>query len=723
MATIEAPYRSIVEESADGIVVIQDGEIRYANEQFTSMLGYDEGALIGTSIAALGADPDSVEQYVESPERTATTDSPARTLGLETNGGEQMPVSVSTSEITHDGEQATVWFCRDNTAQAARNQELAQFREAIENTAHPVYITDTDGTIEYVNSAFEKITGYTRDEAIGETPRILQSGEHDDEFWETISSGERWESEMVDERTDRDRIVLEQTVAPLLGDDGEPQKFVAVAQDVTQHKQYEQALERAQDDLRQIIDLVPDLIFAKDRDGRYLLANEATAKAYGKAPEEVEGKHESDVLPAAEESTEYREDDIDVIESGETKTISEERLMTAAGETRIYETTKLPYEVSGTGEDAVLGYARDITELKQYEKELASERDFLESVIESVPYPFYVINLTDYSVEYANAEASINEGNTCYEVTHEREDPCDVGAASIPCPIEQVQEREEPVTVEHVHTDDEGNERTYQVQASPIFDDDGNLVQIAESNIDITDRTEYQKRLEEQRDNLEVLNQVVRHDIRNDLQLVQTYAETLQDYVDEAGEPYIDNVLEAAHDAVDITKTARDVTDVMLQSDVEQRPIPLRFVLENEIDDVRSSQRHALVTVDGSIPNVEVIADDMLESVFRNLLSNAIQHNDSEVPEVTVSAARDGDTVEVRIADNGPGIPDERKETVFEQGEMSLESQGTGLGLYLVDTLVDRYGGTVRVEDNDPTGAVFVVKLVVATESTAVRER
>lgn len=104
----------------------------------------------------------------------------------------------------------------------------------------------------------------------------------------------------------------------------------------------------------------------------------------------------------------------------------------------------------------------------------------------------------------------------------------------------------------------------------------------------------------------------------------------------------------------------------------------------------------------------------MLESVFRNLLSNAIQHNDNEVQDVTVSGARHDQTVEIRIADNGPGIPDERKETVFEQGEMSLESQGTGLGLYLVDTLMDRYGGTVRVEDNEPTGAVFVLELQVA---------
>ena len=104
----------------------------------------------------------------------------------------------------------------------------------------------------------------------------------------------------------------------------------------------------------------------------------------------------------------------------------------------------------------------------------------------------------------------------------------------------------------------------------------------------------------------------------------------------------------------------------------------------------------------------------MLASVFRNLLTNAVQHNDEDVPEVTVAATTDGERVTVRVADNGPGIAEERKDTIFNQGETGLDSAGTGLGLYLVETLVNRYGGTVSVEDNDPTGTVFVVELPVA---------
>jgi Signal transduction histidine kinase len=92
-------------------------------------------------------------------------------------------------------------------------------------------------------------------------------------------------------------------------------------------------------------------------------------------------------------------------------------------------------------------------------------------------------------------------------------------------------------------------------------------------------------------------------------------------------------------------------------------------------------------------------------------MSNTITHNDKELPEVTVSATVDEEVVRVRIADNGPGIPDTQKIQIFCEGEKGLDSGGTGTGLYLVETLVDRYEGSVWVEDNVPEGSVFIVEL------------
>jgi PAS domain S-box-containing protein len=134
----------------------------------------------------------------------------------------------------------------DSDAVGGPSQQLCL--EAFEHTSDAVYITDTDGTIEYVNPAFEELTGYEADEAVGKTPRILNSGEHDDSFyeemWETITSGDRWETEIVDETKRGDTVVFEQTISPITTPDGDVEKFVAIARDITDRRQRERDLER-----------------------------------------------------------------------------------------------------------------------------------------------------------------------------------------------------------------------------------------------------------------------------------------------------------------------------------------------------------------------------------------------------------------------------------------------------------------------------------------------
>lgn len=223
-----------------------------------------------------------------------------------------------------------------------------------------------------------------------------------------------------------------------------------------------------------------------------------------------------------------------------------------------------------------------------------------------------------------------------------------------------------------------------------------------------------EERLAEQRDNLRLLNQVMRHDIRNDLQLIGAYAELLEDHVDEEGRQYLDVIKEHTESAANLTTTARDLSQVMLEADVEVRAVSLANVLHQQIEELRSGYPEAVVTVEGTIPELEVAGNDMLGSVFRNLLQNAIQHNDEAPPEVTVSTVQTDDRVEIRVADNGPGIPEEQREDIFGRGEKGLESSGAGIGLYLVQSLVESYGGDVWIEDNTPKGSVFVVSLPTA---------
>ncbi|SNZ15226.1 PAS/PAC sensor signal transduction histidine kinase [Natronoarchaeum philippinense] len=358
-----------------------------------------------------------------------------------------------------------------------------------------------------------------------------------------------------------------------------------------------------------------------------------------------------------------------------------------------------------------VGFQEDITERKEYEQELELAYNLLETV------PSGVLRTTpsaDGTFEYANpalvslldAESSdqLREHRVAefYETPSERADL-----------IDDLAETDTPVQHETTVETMTGDTKEVLITAL-LTEDDGGNEHIHKVVQDITTRKEYERRIKEQRDNLDILNQILRHDIRNDLQLVSAYAEMLDEHVDEAGEEQLATIRTSAANAIELTRTARDMADVMLSAEDTRREVDLRRALVTKLEETRDEHPEAEIERRESLPSATVLANDMLGSVFRNLLTNAIKHNNSDQPEVTVTATTDEETATVRVADNGPGIPDAQKDEIFGKGEKGLESEGTGIGLYLVQTLVEHYGGEVWVEDNDPEGAVFGVELPLA---------
>lgn len=259
---------------------------------------------------------------------------------------------------------------------------------------------------------------------------------------------------------------------------------------------------------------------------------------------------------------------------------------------------------------------------------------------------------------------------------------------------------------------DEGDRIPVELHAQTITVEDETWVYTIAR--DITEWKRATEHLERQRDLLDVLNQVVRHDLRNDLQVVGTYTELLEDSTDEEAREHLETIQECTTNAVEFTATAGDLAEVIRNPDRETSRIQLTEVLEAQCEKVQEMHPDAVVECADVQSGIEVTATEMLGSAFRNLLQNAIQHNDAGTPEVSISAERNDDTVEIRVADNGRGIPDDRKGDIFDKGQRGLESEGTGIGLYLAQTLVEAYDGDIDIEDNDPTGSVFIVRLPTA---------
>jgi len=211
--------------------------------------------------------------------------------------------------------------------------------------------------------------------------------------------------------------------------------------------------------------------------------------------------------------------------------------------------------------------------------------------------------------------------------------------------------------------------------------------------------------------NLDYLNSLLRHEVLNTATVITGYASLLLEDHD---------LDEDARDRLEtISRQSRDMTDViedvqvllrMTQGDADVEPQNLSAALTEELDDLRHT--YESVEIEATVPDgVRVRADDLLARVFSNLLANAVEHHDGRTPRVEVTVEESGETVTVRVADDGPGIPEAERAALFERDDTG----GThGLGLYLVRTLVERYGGSVELAETGPEGSTFAVELPAA---------
>jgi PAS domain S-box-containing protein len=224
-----------------------DGEVVYANQALADMFDAESvDTLVGRQISEYYQDPVTREPVSDQLLQWGLIQE--KELQLETLEGDDIWIELTAIRTEEGDEVQFGGIIEDITERKKYEQEMPLFRSAVESAGHSIYFTDVDGTIEYVNPAFEEITGYSANEAIGRTPRILKSGEHDPEFyeelWDTILAGDLWREELVNRTRSGDRYVIDQTIAPVEGDSGEIEHFVAVNVDITERKEYEQELQQ-----------------------------------------------------------------------------------------------------------------------------------------------------------------------------------------------------------------------------------------------------------------------------------------------------------------------------------------------------------------------------------------------------------------------------------------------------------------------------------------------
>ncbi|TSA31222.1 MAG: PAS domain S-box protein [Verrucomicrobiaceae bacterium] len=199
------------------------------------------------------------------------------------------------------GQQGSGGFALDISGRKeAHEQQLLQ-GAALESAANAIVICSPSGTIEWVNPAFERLTGYSKEEAMGKTPRILKSGVHEASFyedlWKTIQAGRVWSGEITNRRKDGGLFIEDITITPLKDAKGRISRFIAVKQDITARKQAERKLailaaeEAAQQSrFSTLLTNMEEAVLVEDRERHITFANPAFVKMFGVPSSELLGR-------------------------------------------------------------------------------------------------------------------------------------------------------------------------------------------------------------------------------------------------------------------------------------------------------------------------------------------------------------------------------------------------------------------------------------------------
>jgi len=210
-----------------------------------------------------------------------------------------------------------------------------------------------------------------------------------------------------------------------------------------------------------------------------------------------------------------------------------------------------------------------------------------------------------------------------------------------------------------------------------------------------------------------VLNRILRHNLRNDLTVILGHAEMLTDAESTDVTRSAEKIVGKAEDLRDTSAYTKDLMDILETSHIPQQRHDLSTLLNTTVS--RLSTRYPDATIQVDAPDeLYVRAAPKLDVAIDHVAENALEHNDGESPRLDISVedtAADEDYVEVSIADNGPGIPDQERAVLVEGTETPLK-HGSGLGLWIVNWILTRSGGHVRFDENEPRGSI--VTLAVA---------
>jgi PAS domain S-box-containing protein len=292
----EERFRALLDSAPDATLIVDEsGRLVLASSQVKSVFGYEPHEVLGKEIEALL--PDSLRKEHVGKRRAYLSHPVRRSLGQgrELRGvrkdGSQISVEVSLSPLKTDKGLLIISSVRDVTQRRVADEAIRKLSSVTEQTADSVLITDRYGTIEYVNPAFEAMTGYSKNEVIGRSPSFLKSGQHEksvyEDLWKTILAGQPFRAVMINQKKNGEHFYAEKTITPLVDARGDITHFVSTDKDITERKRMEADHRQLSKRFREIFEYSKDGMAYTALDGTLLDVNPAYVEMTGYTREEL----------------------------------------------------------------------------------------------------------------------------------------------------------------------------------------------------------------------------------------------------------------------------------------------------------------------------------------------------------------------------------------------------------------------------------------------------
>jgi PAS domain S-box-containing protein len=620
-----------------------------------------------------------------------------------------------------------VWWRPGSTESIDGNgrlEEFGAFVSAVKDYA--IFMLEPDGTVASWNQGARRIKGYAADEIVGEHFSTFYTEEDvaadvPGSNLETAAEEGRTEDEGWRVRADGSRFWANVVITAIRGVDGSLKGFTKVTRDMTEQREYELQLRKERDVTEQILETVPVGISVVETDGSFVRANqqaldllEIERSAVGEQSLDDRSVYDASGSEIPDEDRPWRT----VVETGQPVSDFQCQIDLSSGERRWLSINAVPLEGDLGGTDDIVVSLEDVTDQKTRERKLEQRKVELETelggILARISDAFFALDedwrfthVNEHAAGLIDREPDELTGRSFWEVFPEQDD------GPLREKFDEAMRSQEPLDFDR-HDEELDAWLEYNVYPS----ESGLSVYIQ----DITDRREYQRKLEESNERLEQFAHAASHDLQEPLRMVSSYLQLIErrygDELDEEGREYLQFAVDGADRMREMIDSLLGYSRVQTQGQALE-PIDLDDVLEEALASLgkRIDERDAEITAE-SLPRVRGDAGQ-LHQVFQNLLDNAIEYAGDARPRVHVSAERMGDRWVIAVEDEGIGIDPGESDRIFEVFERlhtAEEYEGTGIGLALCERLVERHGGEMWVDSEPGEGSTFSFTLPAVAE-------